>query len=248
MALSCSDARALIRRFLAGGLERAGQEGMRAHVARCAACRSDYTSGAEALAATGREHLRGQREIARAVARARRERDVLEAQRGGGGRPQRLRLLAYPACLALLLWMFGSRALGAGGARVEVVAGPVVAGGALLEAGAAQLGRGEWVATLDGARAALTIDALELRLAPATRVLLERRAPARVRLECGALEVFGAVELVTPGALVVTGAESAARVEVAPGTTRVRCLRGTLSCLDAGGARALDAGEELRLP
>jgi hypothetical protein len=243
---TCREARRQIASFVHASPDVETSRFLHAHVERCPACHAAY-----------REALTGAARVGRAVRaervereRDRRHRELVRLSRGAAGmggsrRGPRPWLKLFLATCALFFLFTRLPALGFGSALyVEQASGAVVA--ADVRIGPDQrlsLARGQRCLTGPDASAVLHGDAGELRLGPATTVLIEEpdgRDGVRVRLLGGALELSGRCVVTTMfGVATLDGGR--ARVEL-DGLLRASCAEGELAIVGPLGERRLRAG------
>ena len=137
---------------------------------------------------------------------------------------------------------------GAARARLESLAGEVIATGEALAFGAParDLQRGDWVRTPPDVRAQLTFGKTQVVIAPGTELQIEEPSTHRVRLEAGSLDVHGPL-LVTSlyGIVQVEGGH--ATLSIDRGILFVESAEGKLRAIDSQGEHELKTGESTRL-
>lgn len=236
-ALACSDALALVRRFVSGDEDVAARAQLRAHLAACTACREQYRAEVVLVAQLARGGARGLESVRRMEARATRQ---LVGERRGRRVP--IARLVLPAVGLYALFAIAGPEKG-GPAHCSSLAGSVHAAGEELrvESGERELKRGAACSTDDVSRARLARGGSVLVLEPSSALLFERSEPFRVRLVYGRLLVEGPV-LVTTAFGAVAVEDGAGVIELGRDALEVACTRGALRLDDAAGEEELHAG------
>lgn len=241
--LGCDAALALVRRFVSGDEDVAERTRLRAHLARCVACREQYRAEVVLLAQLARGGERPLESVRRMEERASRVVGARWARKRSG-----LVRLVLPSFGLLALYLIADWKHGVAPASVESVAGRVQVGETSLEASEEPraLPFRSICATDERSRAVLTLGESRVVLEPDTAVCFERGEVLRVRLFFGRLLVDGPV-VVTSAAGVVEARTGSGVVELAGTALDAACASGEWSVADPAGSRAIGAGERARV-
>jgi len=249
----CTEARALLGRFIGGGMAPDDDRRMRRHLTSCPQCRTAYREALVAAASIGRalrEQRLGEQRDRRLGATKRHARAVAKGR--AGGRRYGLRAFVLTAALMAVLLRFGAAGNDTVVARALVPADPSYGSGEVRAAGTVlggdqveiELHAGEWCLTRGESEALLTAQPARTRIGPESQVLVELVAPLRLRLQQGSLVVHGEVGVSTPfGYVDVRGG---ARLALTTTELAVDCLEGEVLITHPTGILELAPGGAAR--
>lgn len=241
--VGCAQALELVRRFVSGDEHVAERTRLRAHLARCVACREQYRAEVVLLAQLARGNERPLESVRRMEERANRVVGARWSRKRSG-----LVRLVLPGFGLLALYLIADWKHGIAPASVESIAGCAQVGGAPLRESdeARELPFRSICATDERSRAVLTLGESRIVLEPDTALCFERGAVLRVRLFFGRLLVDGPA-VVTSAAGVVEARSGSGVVELVGTALDASCASGEWSIDDPSGTRTIGAGERARV-
>lgn len=253
----CEAARGEITRLLASGRTLADEPALREHLKTCSDCNAAYRSAL----------LDGAR-LRRALVEAEKEEtgdDVSSAPRRAVLSPLAIARAGFLSSSAaggrskaswmIVILVAGYAAVrltpdpaGSAHATLEALAGEVLTLGDPLPAGAPArlLQRGDWVRLPEGSKARLSFGATRVEIAACSELQIEEPSTRRVRLETGALDVFGPL-LVTSSYGIVQVEAGHATVRIDASGLRVEAEDGNVRAIDSRGEHQLESGESAQL-
>jgi hypothetical protein len=250
----CQSARDDLARLLSSGRTLAEAPALREHLRTCLDCNVAYRSALLDDARLRRAMVdveNGAEEAAIAAPRA--VLSPLAIARAGFATSAATGRAKASWMIVLLLAGYGAVRLtpgpsGAARATLESLAGEVTTLGDPLPAGAParELERGDWVRVSAGSRARLSFGSTRVELAAGSALQIEDPHSRRVRLETGAIEVFGPLSVTSAyGIVQVEHGHATVRIDVSG--LRVEAEDGSVRAIDARGEHELERGESAQL-
>jgi Putative zinc-finger len=242
----CLKARALVVDFVSGSLAVHAQARMRAHLAHCENCFEHYRSTISGIAALGRPRTDSARSSALPGVAPRLHTGLVRWPRAPGRLPS---LSALGLLLVLGAGLFLVRAQSAHVWRLVSVEGVISLDGNTDPASQAlaELTVERWCVLEAGAVLQAELGEARVDVYGPARFVFEQAEGARLRVEQGQFALQGPLQLSHASAgLQLDGGRCDVRVTRT--SLDVDCLSGTARLIDAGGERALAAGQSVRVP
>jgi len=242
----CLKARALVVEFVSGSLAVHAQARMRAHLGHCENCLEHYRATISGIAALGRPRTDSTQSPASSGPAPRLRTGLVRWPRAPGRLPS---LSVLGLMVALAAGLFLVRAQSAHDWRVVRVEGVISLDGKTDPASQVleELPVERWCVLETGAVLEIESGEAQAEVRGPARFVFEKAAGARLRVEQGQFTLQGPLQLshTTAGLLVDAGR---CMVRVTRTSLEVDCLSGTARLIDAGGERALAAGQSVRVP
>lgn len=238
-AIDCASAAILVRRFLAGdeAVEQRGE--MRAHLASCETCRTEYRSSVETIARLARVPRSDER---RAHGR-------FFSSTTGPRRKRGVGMVFLPiAAIACVYWM-SRRGPADSTVELKVIEGHVQVGETVLDASSSrlELKGSQGGRTEAGARARIEAGTTSVEIEPSTAFSTERVNPLRMRLFEGRMSIAGTLAVTTHiGVLELT--DGRAHVTLDERGLTLESTSGKLIYADRTGVQEVAPGELLWVP
>jgi len=240
--ITCEVAWIMIQGFVSGDSTPDGEHLMRAHIARCGACRDEYRSAVVTLARIGGEKRRQRVERERSDRHDRLRTMAFQAAAPPSGKFQRMRTMLYPAFFAFLMFQVSRMSVAVAGVSFTGLTGQVTVCEQGLEPAAEQtVKRGDWCRTGPDSSARLDATRAAVVLGASSAVLIERTQPTRYRLDSGSVDIDGTCTVNTSWGIVDLD-QGRARATLREGGLEIECFEGLVAFTGALGSVKVEAG------